>query len=138
MFSDIRFLINFDTAVMQSSSTSSTSSSSWFVVIRDSSAFVLVCNVRKACCTRCYISADVTTVGEALTITSLIVNLHVSASERLRRSEVRRGRGERILRAFTEKNARRTSQKLPHSRATDLAAASARLRALFFAVSKSR
>lgn len=85
---------------------SSSSTSFSFVVIRDSPAFVMVRDVWKACCTRCYISVDVRT-GEALTITSLIVNLHVSASERHRRSEVR---GERILRALAEKNARNAAK----------------------------
>jgi len=97
------------------------SSSFSFVVIRDSPAFVMVRDVRKAHCTRCYINADVT-AGEALTITSLIMNLHVSASERLRRSEVRRGETSEFCECFAEKNARNV----------------ARTGALFLAVSKSR
>lgn len=73
------------------------------------------------------------TAGEALTITSLIMNLHVSASERLRRSEVRRGETSEFFASASRKRTRRTSQKLPRSRAADLAAASA----LFFSRSRS-
>lgn len=98
--------------------------------------FVMVRNVRKARCTRCYISADVT-AGEALTITSLIVNLQ---RERERKASVDRksgvSRGERIsASARGKERGEHYAKTASLARLAGLAAASAsaRLRMLFLA-----